>query len=159
MIEFDKQLFLLIYNYFKKYKKGFKMLTTISKPFFIIVYILLLLYAFYIGGYNTIFRFIAPPFITIVLCKFLRFAIGRQRPYLIFDNIDLPIKKDASCPSNHTASSFIISFMFLSINMYVACFFIFIAFLVSFSRIVIGVHFPFDVIFGFLIALIIYIHL
>ncbi len=155
---FDEQLFIYIYNKtnYQNVKKIFKFLTTISKPFFIIIYLLLLL-TMYSTNNSYLYICIYKPFFTLLFCKFLRKTINRKRPYLVFNKINLQKKEDASMPSNHTASSFIISFMFFYISTPLALLTILLATLVSLSRIIIGIHFPLDVLCGFLIALSFYV--
>lgn len=153
IINLDKKIFIRIYNKFSRHKKGFEIITTISKPFYIIIYSLLLAFLVYKKDFDNLFLCIIIPLSVMITCKILRKLIGRKRPFIEFQTINLPIKKDASFPSNHTASSFIISFVFLLINIKFAIFLIFIAFLVSISRIIVGLHFPLDVFCAFLISL------
>lgn len=77
------------------------------------------------------------------------------RPFAIGLGIDLvPDDLTSSFPSNHTTGMFALSFAILFIKRYkLAVISFFLAFIVAFSRIFIGVHFPFDIlggiIFGF----------
>ncbi len=155
----DKQLFLYIYNNTNKnnIKSFSNFITKVSKPFFIVFYIILLILIYNSKNNITFVTCIIKPLLTLIICKYLRKKINRKRPYLVFDDLNLPTKKDASLPSNHTASSFIIAFMYLFINFKVALFFIILAFLVSISRIISGLHFPLDILTGFFISLSIYL--
>ena len=60
-----------------------------------------------------------------------------------------------SFPSNHSANiwalSFIIGFLYANVKKY----FIILAFLISISRVYIGVHYPIDIIFGAIIGIMI----
>ncbi len=154
LITLDKKIFLFIYTKTNsiKLKKTFNFITKLSKPFFITSYLLILFFL-----YSTNLQYfaisIAKPFSVLIICKLLRKQINRKRPYEIFNNMNLPTKKDASFPSNHTASSFIISFLFFYVNPFLALIMILIASVVSLSRIIVGLHFPLDILFGFLISL------
>ncbi len=158
LITLDQKLFTSIYNATNQIltKKVFKTITKISKPFFIIAYALLLTYIFkYLSKYILLVTIIQP-LITIILCKFLRKKIGRKRPYIIFSNMNLPFKEDASFPSNHTASSFIIALMFLYVSLPLGIVMLILATLVSISRIIVGLHFPLDVLSALLISVTIF---
>ncbi len=158
LINYDKKLFLLIYNSTnqKFTKKLFRVITKVSKPFFIIAYVLLLIYTFLYFDKNTLIHILITPFMTILICKILRKKIGRKRPYLIFPDMNLQKKEDPSFPSNHTASSFIIALMFIFVSKPLCIVMLIIASLVSISRIIVGIHFPLDVLFAIIIALTIY---
>ncbi len=152
---FDNKLFLTIYNNVG-FKKLFIKITKISKPVFILFYVSLLLTLFLNSDFDILKICIIKPFIVIVISKILRKKIGRKRPYEIFSEINLPKKEDASFPSNHTASSFIIALMFFYFNFEIAIVMIILAFIVSVSRIIVGLHFPLDIFFGALISITIY---
>lgn len=160
IINFDKRLFLYIYNKTSNYniKNICKTICKFSKPFFIVLYICIILYTYFVIKSTHLFNIcIIKPLATILICKCLRIIINRKRPFLVFPNLDLPKKNEPSMPSNHTASSFIISFMLLYINLPLAIIAIVIATISSTSRIIIGIHFPLDILAGFLIALSIYL--
>ncbi len=158
LVNLDNKLFLFIYTKTsnKTVKSIFNTITKTSKPFFIVAYILLLYIIYTTKSFDTFKICLFEPLLVLFLCKFLRKSIGRKRPYIIFKELNIQKKEDASFPSNHTASSFIISFMFFLLNPQIAFFMIFLAFIVSISRIIVGLHFPLDVLFGFLIPLAIY---
>ncbi len=153
ILELDKKLFLFIYSNTEAVRPFFQKLTHISKPVFMTLYGLLIIYQVYVQNYTHFSKSILAPFCTLILCKILRKLINRKRPYLVFESLNLQKKEEASFPSNHTASSFVISFVFLLFSFKIAIFLIVFATLISVSRIIIGIHFPADVIFGFLIAL------
>lgn len=157
ILQLDEKLFLSIYTNTFKIKYIFQAITAISKPFFLVSYISLLAYIVFYENIKILLFSIVPPLLTIVICKILRCKIGRRRPYLIFPELNLQKKEAASFPSNHTASSFIISFMFFYFSFELFLFFFILASLVSISRIIIGIHFPADILSGFFIATIIYI--
>ncbi len=152
----DKKLFLLIYTKTDKWRPFFQKITDISKPLFILFYFSLIGYQVHFGIFKDFPKTILAPVCTLLLCRILRKTINRKRPYLIFESLNLQKKEEASFPSNHTASSFIIAFIFLLFNFKIFLFLFLLAILVSVSRIIIGIHFPLDITFGFLIALTMY---
>lgn len=99
-----------------------------------------------------------------VLVYFLKFIVAEPRPYLTLSNVDLLIQaeKTYSFPSGHAASSFAAAFIIgckyrLKIKEKTYGLFypmIIFAAVVGFSRIYIGVHYPYDVLVGALIGVI-----
>lgn len=90
--------------------------------------------------------------------QIIKRLVNRPRPYKTL-NWAIPIKPTAciySFPSGHTCSAFsialVLSYVFPALDIA----FISVAILVGISRIYLGCHYPTDVIFGFLIALISY---
>ena len=88
----------------------------------------------------------------------------RERPYMAIDsekmNLLVKAKKNddgiykktssskKSFPSNHSANIFFLYFMLSTIYSNKRKYFLFLAFMVALSRIYVGVHYPFDVIVG-----------
>ena len=101
-------------------------------------------------------------FLLTLLCVIITDAISAQllKPYFmrirpsheLYENINLLIAKGGkfSFPSNHAANSmalaFTTSFFFKSSFKYLFI----LSIMIGFSRIYVGVHYPFDVIFGFI---------
>ncbi len=81
----------------------------------------------------------------------LKEIIGRVRPCNVLENVHLLVgcSKSFSLPSGHATNAFAFAVPFLVMSRerlrYV---FLFVAVLVSFSRVVVGVHYPFDVFAG-----------
>lgn len=157
IINLDKKLFLAIYNNTENARHIFQCITNISKPFFVISYALLLVYIFLNKNFDTLLICTIIPFLTIIICKILRKIINRKRPYLVFPELNIQKKEVASFPSNHSASSFVISFMFLFVSFKLFLLFFLLALIVSVSRIIVGIHFPLDILSGFFIPAIIYL--
>lgn len=77
--------------------------------------------------------------------------IGRERPCNVFGNVNLLVgcSKSFSMPSGHATNgfAFAIPFLLMTRNR-LKYLFLFIAVLVAFSRVFVGVHYPLDVIVG-----------
>lgn len=92
----------------------------------------------------------------IVFSEWLfKFLVRRRRPFEKYDHIVPNIKKPRSFsfPSGHTAMSFaavmVISWLQ---NLYLTGAILFVAIMISFSRIYLRVHYPSDVIVGILVG-------
>lgn len=92
--------------------------------------------------------------IELLLQKLAKHYLKRQRPYKSLKEIKLliTIPDKYSFPSGHTAAAFIIATfsMLLGMNWII---FIIWAFIVGFSRIYNGAHYPSDVLFGALLGI------
>lgn len=134
----------------------YKILKLVYKFLPIVVYIgypLLLVYLIVTRDGRLLQSFTVPlgVFVTVTL---IRKFINAQRPYERLQIEPLMIKntKGQSFPSRHTASAAVIAMTFLYINVPLGIVFLSITVLIGFSRVFAGVHFPRDVIAGFLYA-------
>lgn len=159
LLTFDKKLFIDIYTFFSdSTRKFFKILCILSKPFYYIVYFILLFYIFsYLADDYILAICIIKPLIAIIVSKTIRKIINRRRPYLAFSYLSLPQKNEPSFPSNHTCSAFIISYMFFYVSYEIAIILLIIATISSVSRIIIGIHFPLDILGGIALSTLIFL--
>ena len=100
-------------------------------------------------------RFVAVPAATFAIVTLLRRAIDAPRPYELHE-IDPIIVKDThgkSLPSRHVASAVAIACAFFHLDMAVGALAFVACAIVSFTRIVGGVHFPRDVAAAVLVSL------
>lgn len=149
--------------------------STLSNPFFnyifpIItnaknwIYIILLFYAILIFKYpkKGLLTFLLTLFCVIITdaisAQLLKPFFSRIRPsHELYENINLLIGRGGvySFPSNHAANTmgltFITSFFFKKTFKYLFT----ISLIIGFSRIYVGVHYPLDVLFGFIFGFII----
>jgi|AntAceMinimDraft_4_1070372.scaffolds.fasta_scaffold03630_2 undecaprenyl-diphosphatase len=99
-------------------------------------------------------------FFAFVFNYLLALVWKHPRPILDLENKNIKVLLKTlynwkSFPSDHTTISFIFVFVpfFLGINFYFFFFLLFLASLISFSRIYVGVHYPRDILGGFLVGL------
>ena len=93
--------------------------------------------------------------ITLGVDKIIEIAYFRPRPF-VSHTVTLLVEKsnlDPSFPSNHSAGSFAIAFIIFWKYRKLGSALLIAAFFMALSRIYLGVHYPFDVMVGALIAL------
>lgn len=107
-------------------------------------------------GDTRIWKAFLVPAVSFVLVSLFRKAINAPRPYEVFD-IDPLIKKDThgkSFPSRHLFSASIIAFALWWVNPAWGIVALIACAIVSFCRIVGGVHFPRDIAGAFIFAIV-----
>jgi 4-amino-4-deoxy-L-arabinose transferase-like glycosyltransferase/membrane-associated phospholipid phosphatase len=89
-----------------------------------------------------------------VLCKFLKQAVGRPRPFLQLHDVRLLLGRglSGSMPSSHAANSFAVLTAFFLYYRRSLLLILPLALVISFSRVYNGVHFPSDVLAGALLG-------
>ena len=117
-----------------------------------IIYPSILIYLF-ITNNPLLFSTIIKTLTSFVIVTIFRKIVNRKRPYETM-NIDplLIHKSGESFPSRHTVSAFAIALACVNIYLPLGIIMMFLAFVVSFSRILCGVHYISDVICAILIA-------
>ena len=158
-----KKAYRNIFHFFNKHLSLYKLLIFLYRtlPYFIAIsYGLLLIISFVFYKKNDLtyyLKTILVPAIVFLTVTIFRKLFNFQRPYEKFDFKPLISKntKGHSFPSRHTASAFIISMVFLQINAFLGCLFIIVSTLIALTRILSGVHFLKDVLFGGLFSIII----
>ena len=120
-----------------------------------LVYPLLLIYLFF-NQTSHLISFILIPGLSFVLVSLGRHLLNTPRPYETWHITPL-IPKDTkghSFPSRHVFSATIISMAVLRLNLALGIFFLILSLLIAFCRVLGGVHYPRDVIAGYLIGVI-----
>jgi len=117
------------------------------------VYPFLLLYLFVIQS-EKLLPAILIPLLSIVGVTLLRKVLARPRPYEEYP-IDQILEKETqhnAMPSRHVFSASIIAMMCFTISPLFACILLVLAALEGYIRVVGGVHYPLDVIIGYLLG-------
>ena len=94
--------------------------------------------------------------VSFAIVSMFRHLYDADRPYTIY-NFEPIVKKDKkghSMPSRHVFSAFVIAIAFLYVNQILGIIFLAISVLMAFERVIVGVHFPKDVIAGAVIGII-----
>ena len=147
-----------VYEYFTSSEsrvKALKIFKTASTVIMYAAYIFLLV-SLAAAKDTRIIKAAAVPAFVFFLVTAVRKGINAPRPYEKY-----PIKpvlpkatKGKSCPSRHTACAVVIALACLYVNTPAGIFLVILAALIAVSRPLMGVHFPLDVIFVALLAVI-----
>lgn len=165
MIEFYEKQCDKFYEYYPRIEKFFrendrriKALKIFGKLSTIAVYVSYVSLLFYLGvsGDVRLVKVIAVPAVIFLVTTIVRKLINAPRPYEKYPITSLVHKstKGKSCPSRHSACAFAIAFACLYINVPAGIALLIISSAIAASRPVMGVHFPFDVIFGSALAIV-----
>lgn len=153
----DLKVYFLLYNLFKKnlfFKHMALFLNKWTFCFFICTYFLGCIHIF-LYNKETLYKFIAIPLTLLICTLFIKKLVKRQRPFNRLNLKNTFNKKTTAFPSSHSSSSLIIAISYFNISTLLGCILIFISILTGLSRIFIGIHYPSDVLGGFILALII----
>lgn len=84
----------------------------------------------------------------------LKHLIGRERPCNVLENVHLLVgcSKSFSMPSNHASNAIAFAIPFFLSRDRLKYLFLLLALLVSFSRVYVGVHYPFDIVIGAMVG-------
>ena len=119
-----------------------------------VVYPFLLLYLF-VKQNEKLLPTILIPLFSIVAITLLRKVLARPRPYEEYP-IDQILEKETqhnAMPSRHVFSATIIAMMCFTVSPILACILLVLAALEGYIRVIGGVHYPRDVIVGYLLGI------
>lgn len=151
----DKKLFFRLYDFTQKHSRlagTAVLITNYSSKFFSTIYFAAAVWLVY-TNHSGLKQFIFVPAVVYLLIKIIPYIYNRKRPFA-----DLGIKSlveqrsDHSFPSTHSSSSFIIALAVLNLNFLAGIILILTAFLTALSRIMVGVHYPLDIVGAIVIA-------
>ncbi|SIR49012.1 phosphatase PAP2 family protein [Halanaerobium kushneri] len=152
----DQKIFYILYNFTVSHEFILELavfITKFSSKFFSVIY-------FAVGGwliYNKDARlkaFILIPAAVYLIVKVIPTLYNRQRPFAEFKLKSLvEQREDHSFPSTHTASSLIISLAVLNISLELGILMTIMAVITALTRIMVGVHYPSDIIGSIIIVL------
>lgn len=167
LLEYDKELFLFLNNLGGNSWDGFWLFIT-NKYNSIPIYLLLLLLSYrQLGIKKTLVVLVAVALMILCvdqLTNLFKYGVERLRPCFDSDVNELMRQVRDSCQnrgqfgyfSAHAANNFSVAIFFSillrSMRLPIGIFLVVWAILISYSRIYIGVHFPFDVLSGVLIG-------
>ena len=147
----DEKLFYKIHSITVKYDKigrWMAVITQLSSKMFFSLYIAFIVLML-LKMDEILIPFVIGPGASYLITKMIRISFKRDRPF-----VKLKIKhyiqheKDSSFPSMHAMSAFSIATAIYLANPIMGCIAYIIAILTGISRIIVGVHFPLDVICG-----------
>lgn len=135
--------------------RGLQVINSLLTKVMYLVYPLLLIYLFFKQP-SRLISFILIPGLSFVLVSLGRHLLNAPRPYETWHITPLIPKntKGHSFPSRHVFSATIISMAALRLNLALGIFFLILSLLIAFCRVLGGVHYPRDVIAGYLIGII-----
>jgi membrane-associated phospholipid phosphatase len=133
--------------------KFIRFLYKASKYIHYVAYPLLIIYLLICRDLR-VSKVIVVPAETFILVTIIRKIWNLKRPYEVLDITPLFPKttKGKSCPSRHTASTVIISFAFLYVNLWLGIASFVVSAVIAVLRPIAGVHFPRDVIWAILFS-------
>lgn len=134
-------------------RKQLRLCNKIVTNTYYIVYPFLLLYLF-VKQSEKLLPTILIPLFSIVAITLLRKVLARPRPYEEYP-IDQILEKETqhnAMPSRHVFSAAIIAMMCFTVSPILACILLVLAALEGYIRVVGGVHYPRDVIVGYLLG-------
>ncbi len=110
----------------------------------------------YLISYSGLTKIILIPLISFTILSIVRKIINYPRPYEKYDITPLCKKgaKGLSCPSRHTFSAFVISFCVMYVSLPLGIALSVLSIILAVTRVLCGIHFIRDVIWGMAAALI-----
>ncbi|MES2930395.1 MAG: phosphatase PAP2 family protein [Patescibacteria group bacterium] len=104
-------------------------------------------------------KIISIPLTTILgwcAATFLKFLIHSDRPYIVFQDVhSLFVESGYAFPSGHSATISALAFSIFFVNKRLGYVFFAVALLIGIARIAAGVHFPVDIIGGYILGFLI----
>ncbi len=156
-------MFMLLFGLGQEHKflgLAAKLTAKYSYPFYYVIYVL----GFFLTvslGIGEMFLYVIIPFTLFLINNFTRSLLNKKRPFQELDIIPLlEHRPSPSCPSNHAACAVVIALAFTHTALCRGCpiltaagiFFVILALFTGLSRVVCGIHYPRDIVIGYLIG-------
>lgn len=139
---------LRLYN--KKIFKFFSLITNLGSTGSVVFFLLLSAYIEMVSDIAIGKYMFTTVLISQVIVHAIKRIVHRPRPYTVLEEffIKTPLKCVYSFPSGHTAAAFAIGLVFALFFPPLKWLFLGLSYLVGLSRVVLGVHYPTDVLIG-----------
>jgi undecaprenyl-diphosphatase len=152
----DQRLFFRLFNLSKEHtrlSKTMAFITLKSSYFYKALYSAALLYGF-LYSRTLIVPLLLGPALSLVTVRAIRLFYKRRRPFAAHGFKSIIAHEDnSSFPSQHASSAFAIALGLWYINPSLGVFALIVAFITGLSRVMVGVHYPFDVTFGAIVGI------
>ena len=152
----DQRIFILMFGLTKNKTSSYivKNIAAQSSGFFLMTYGLSIVYLIMTRDL-ILLPFIIGPGLSLLSVIVIRHFVKRKRPFELFDIEPLIVhEKGSSFPSKHGTSAFAIAFAMIWVHPLIAGIGIILALLTGISRIMVGVHYPSDILGGLFIAIV-----
>lgn len=127
-----------------------KLVVFFAMYFIYIVIILALFFLFFRKKWEELILLCVSGSLAWILAKILKILIHTTRPFDVFSQVQsLFVETGYAFPSGHTMVASTIAFALFFVNKKVGYVFILFALLIGLARIISGVHFPIDILGGF----------
>lgn len=96
------------------------------------------------------------PAFALIVVQVIRYFYVRPRPFVAFDIESLiPHAANGSLPSMHAVSAFVIAMAIWCVNKNIGKYVLILAVITGMSRVMVGVHYPLDIVTGALLGVLI----
>ena len=155
---FDEYLFIRVFNLSQNLpwlEELMVSITNLSAPVFFLIYLAGFIFLI-LKRSRKIIPYLLAPALALLAVQVIRYYYLRPRPFVALE-IESLIEHAAngSLPSRHAVSAFAIALSILAINKKAGRLVLLLAFVTGLSRVMVGVHYPLDIITGALLAAVI----
>ncbi|MEK7471029.1 MAG: phosphatase PAP2 family protein [Patescibacteria group bacterium] len=146
-------IFFFLYNLAYQSKIFDGIIIFFAVYFLYIVIVLALLFLFRVFNWKEFILICVSGGFAWIFAKILKILIHTPRPFDIFSQVhSLFLETGYAFPSGHTAVASAIAFALFFINKKIGYIFIFFTLIIGIVRIIAGVHFPIDILGGFILG-------
>lgn len=153
----DEKIFLLLFKQMKDNRIAYviRLVALYASKVFLVTYVLLMLWLA-VNRAFMLLPYLLGPALSLLSVIVIRRFVNRKRPFEIFGFEPL-IEHETGCsfPSKHGTSAFAIAIAMMWVHPLLGCIGILFAVLTGISRIMVGVHYPSDIMGGLGVAMIV----